>query len=119
MTIDSGRDRADNQAVTSTTPVAEPFASDVQFWMSVRASGDALVSLIIATVLTVTLGSAWAAAFVVPAALLVRAGVTGRASARRSRAMFATRDEWRDAERQAVARAIVPALLRQAKNTRS
>lgn len=99
-------------------PIEEPFASDRDFWTSVRTSGDALVTILIASALTAALGTWWALTFLLPAALLTRAAVTGRASARRSRELFASRVEWRDAERRAVASAFFPAVLRRAAGPR-
>lgn len=91
--------------------VGQPFVSDPWFWVSVRASGYALVLLVGATALTVSLGAAWSVTFVAPTVLLALAAVTGRLSSRRSRTAFDDRRQWRDAERQAVANAFVPALL--------
>ena len=91
--------------------MGQPFASDRWFWLSVRASGYALVLLAVATALTAFLGAAWAATFVAPALLLALAAVTGRLSSRRSRTAFDDHRLWRDAERQAVAHAFVPALM--------
>ena len=91
--------------------VGQPFASDPLFWVSVRASGYALVLLVGATAVTTSFGSAWSATFLAPTVLLALAAVTGRLSSRRSRTAFEDRRLWRDAERQAVARAFVPALL--------
>lgn len=91
--------------------VGQPFASDPLFWVSVRASGYALVLLVGATAVTASLGAAWSATFLAPTVLLALAAVTGRLSSRRSRTAFEDRRLWRDAERQAVARAFVPALL--------
>ena len=91
--------------------VGQPFASDPWFWVSVRASGYALVLLVGAAALTAFLGRPWAATFLAPAVLLALAAATGRLSSRRSRTAFDDRRLWRDAERQAVAHAFVPALL--------
>ena len=91
--------------------VGQPFATDPWFWVSVRASGYALVLLVGATAITASLGAAWAATFLAPTVLLAVAGVTGRLSSRRSRTAFDDHRQWRDAERQAVAHAFVPALL--------
>jgi hypothetical protein len=86
--------------------VDEPFRSDERFWRSVAASLLALVAVPVAVTLTVLLGPIAAAAFVVPALLLAVAGREARASTAASRPRFATRDEWRDAERRAVAAAL-------------
>src|SRR5689334_3208579 len=95
-----------------TLDAAEPFATDREFAVSVGASADALITLVAATVVTLLLGAIAAVAFVVPVALLIRAGVAGRASARRSQHAFASRDEWKAAERQAVAQTFGKALVR-------
>jgi hypothetical protein len=98
--------------------VREPFASDDDFWISVAASVDALLTLVLASVITLLFGAWGAIAFAVPIALLVRAGLTGNRSARRTRTMFATIDQWRHAERQAVASVMVGAAVRPRWRTR-
>jgi hypothetical protein len=95
-----------------TADVAEPFATDRDFAASVGASADALLALVVATALTLLLGILAAVAFAVPIALLLRAGMTGRASARRNKAAFASQEEWKAAERQAVAQVFGKALVR-------
>ena len=99
--------------MTQWTPrVQDPFREDPEFWASVGRSADALVALVVATVLVVVV-SPWAAvAFVVPAALLVLSGRDARSSSARTRPQFASRIEWRNAERQAVAAAIPGAFVR-------
>ena len=88
------------------TEVAEPFRSDDQFWRSVTASVFALVTLLAAAVVTGVVGSWGAFAFVVPVLLVGVAGRNAKASTAATRPMFMTRDQWRDAERQAVAAAL-------------
>jgi hypothetical protein len=88
--------------------VAEPFRSDTDFWTSLAASADALITLAaaaaVAVVLVVTGEQWWAILpFAVPAAFMLRAARVARVSSRRSRAAFADRRSWRDAERAAVA----------------
>ena len=90
----------------------EPFASNEDFWSSVGSSVDALATLVIATVLTLIFGWVAAISFVVPLALLVRAGLTGRRSGRYTRTLFSTQLEWRDAERQAVWSVLASAFVR-------
>lgn len=90
----------------------EPFASDDDFWTSVAASVDALLTVLIATAITLLVGVWGAIAFAVTIGLLLRAGLTGSRSGRRTRAMFATIDQWRQAERQAVASVMVRAVVR-------
>jgi hypothetical protein len=97
---------------TWTTRVAAPFRDDPRFWASVGRSADALVTLVIATVLVAVFGGYAAVAFVIPVVLLVMGGRDARVSTARTRPLFATRGEWRAAERQAVAAAIPGALLR-------
>jgi hypothetical protein len=97
--------------------VAEPFRSDTNFWTSVAASADALVTLVLAAAaavaLAITVGGTWPLLpFVVPAGLLIRAGQCGRASARSSRDAFAADQQWRNAERRAVAQVFGKVLLR-------
>lgn len=97
--------------------VAEPFRSDTNFWSSVAASADALLTLVLAAAaavaLALTVGGAWPMLpFVVPAALLTRAALCGRASARSSRDAFAADEQWRTAERRAVAQVFGKVLLR-------
>jgi hypothetical protein len=97
--------------------VSEPFRSDRDFWASLAASADALISLAAAIAVSVVLAlngaEGWALLpFVVPAALAGRAALIGRASSRRSQAAFADRRAWRDAERTAVATGFFGALRR-------
>ena len=94
------------------TRADQPFRDDPDFARSVAASADALLGLLVATALALILGAFGAVAFAVPLALLVRAGVTGRRSAARSRAVIADVREWREAERRAVASTFWPAVIR-------
>jgi hypothetical protein len=87
--------------------VAEPFRSDHRFWRSVAASVFALVTLLAAGVVSRLVGAWGAAAFALPLLLLAAAARNARASTAATRPTFATRDEWRDAERQAVAAALM------------
>lgn len=89
--------------------VAEPFRSDAQFWRSVAASLFALVTLLLAAVLTGILGGWGALAFAVPVLLLAAAARDAKASTARTRPTFASRQQWREAERRAVAAALVRA----------
>jgi len=86
--------------------VAEPFRSDEPFWRSVVASLCALVALLAAAVVTGVAGRWGAVAFALPVLLIAVAARQARASTARTRPTFATSQEWRDAERQAVAAAI-------------
>ncbi|HEX4655633.1 MAG TPA: hypothetical protein VH274_07820 [Mycobacteriales bacterium] len=97
---------------TWTSRVEAPFREDRQFWASVGRSADAFWTLVISTVLVAALGRYAVAAFCVPAVLLVISGRDARASTARTRPLFATRDDWRVAERHAVAAAIPGALVR-------
>jgi hypothetical protein len=97
--------------------VAEPFRSDRDFWASLAASADALISLAaaaaVAIVLVLTGERGWAfLPFIVPAVLAARAALIARASSRRSRAAFDDRRAWRDAERAAVATSFFGAVRR-------
>ena len=91
------------------TEVAEPFRSDDRFWRSVTASVFALVTLLAAAVVTGLIGRWGALAFAVPVLLIGVAARNARASTATTRPMFATRGEWRHAERQAVAAALARA----------
>ena len=97
---------------TWTSRAPEPFAGNAEFWRSVTASVDALLTLIVATVVVVLAGPWGAIAFAVPVGLLVRAAVTGRRSERVTRPQFPDRDTWRLAERQAVGAVMGKALIR-------
>ena len=92
--------------------VESPFRDDPQFWASVGRSADAFWTLLLATVLVVLLGVYAAITFVVPVLLLVVSGGHARASTACTRPSFADRNEWRVAERRAVAAAIPGALVR-------
>jgi hypothetical protein len=92
--------------------VREPFAGNDDFWRSVGSCVDASVGVAVATTLTLTLGPLAAITFLVPVGLLAHAAVTGRRSARCTQARFATRNEWRGAERQAVAAVLLRAYTR-------
>ena len=95
-----------------TARVEAPFRADGQFWTSVGRSADALWTLLIATVLVATLGPYAAVAFCVPVGLIILSSRDARASTARTRPLFSTRDEWRAAERQAVAAALPGAFIR-------
>jgi hypothetical protein len=97
--------------------VAEPFRSDHDFWASLAASADALISFAaaaaVAVVLVLTGERDWSLVpFVVPAAMALRAALIAKSSSRRSRAAFEDRQAWRDAERTAVAATFLRALRR-------
>ena len=92
--------------------VDAPFRDDPQFWASVGRSADAFWTLLVATALVVAFGSYAAGAFVVPVLLLVVSGRDARASSARTRPLFPTRNDWRAAERRAVATAIPGSLVR-------
>ena len=95
-----------------TSDAPEPFAGNADFWRSVAASVDALVTFVVAAVVTILAGPLGAVAFAVPVALLIRAAVTGRRSEGQTRPSFADRNAWRLAERQAVGRVLVKAVVR-------
>lgn len=95
-----------------TSKVGAPFREDPQFWASVGRSVDALWTLLVATALVAVLGRYAAFGFVVPAVLLIMGGRDARASTARTRPVFASRDDWRAAERQAVAAALPGAFVR-------
>lgn len=88
--------------------VDNPFRDNGAFWRSIAASVGALATFVLAVLLHVTVGAVGAVAYVVPAALLVLAAVAGRASSAVTRPTFATDEEWREAERRAVAAALWP-----------
>lgn len=95
-----------------TSKVEAPFRDDRQFWASVGRSADALWTLAIATVLVAVTGPYAAIAFLGPVVLLVVSGRDARASTARTRPLYPTRDEWRVAERKAVAAALPGAFVR-------
>ena len=95
-----------------TSGVEQPFRDDPQFWAAVGRSADAFWTLLVVTVLVAMLGGYAAIAYVVPVALLIMAARHARASTARTRPSFASREEWREAERRAVAAAIPGALVR-------
>ncbi len=95
-----------------TSDAPEPFAGNADFWRSVAASVDALLTFVLAAVVTVLAGPIGAVAFAVPLALLFRAAITGRRSEGETRPTFADQGEWRLAERQAVGRVLGKALVR-------
>jgi hypothetical protein len=83
----------------------------------VSASADALLMMVLAAAaavaLSLTVGAVWSPLpFIAPFALLARAALTGRASARRSRTAFEGEAQWRQAERHAVAQVFGRVLLR-------
>jgi predicted acyltransferase len=78
----------------------------------VAASVDAFLALILAAAVLLLAGPWGAVAFTVPAALLVRAGVTGKRSERQTRPAFADHAAWRQAERDAVASVLPKAVVR-------
>lgn len=95
--------------------VAEPFRDDDRFWASVGASVDALMTLAVASIAFVVLPGWSAAAFAIPAVLLLRAWRLARASSADSKQRFDTLEEWRLREREAVAAALPGAFLRHAR----
>jgi fatty acid desaturase len=97
--------------------VAEPFRSDRNFWASIAASADALLTTMLAAAaavaLAVTVGGVWPLLpFLLPVALLIRAAWCGVASTRDSRETFTGEAQWRAAQRRAVAQVFGRVLLR-------
>ena len=98
--------------------VAEPFRSDGEFWSSLAASADALVSLAAAVAIAVVLVLVgervwWSLLpFLAPAGLAARAALIARSSSRRNREAFEDRRAWREAERTAVSKGFSGALRR-------
>jgi hypothetical protein len=95
-----------------TARVEAPFRDDPRFWSSVGLSADAFWSLVVATVLAVLFHSFGAIAFVVPLLLLVVSARNARASTACTRPTFASRNDSRQPERQAVAAAMPGAFVR-------
>jgi hypothetical protein len=91
--------------------VAAPFV-DPDFRRSILASVAGFVLALMATGLTLAFGPPAVVAYLAAAGLLVWAALTGRRSSARSRACFATRVEWKQAERQAVAAVLSSGLAR-------
>ena len=87
--------------------VSEPFRSDARFWWSLWASLGAVLTLVAASLVAATVGGMSAVSYAVPAVLLVVAAVAARSSSAATRPQFATREQWRDAERDAVASALL------------
>ena len=87
--------------------VDEPFRSNQSFWRSLTASLAAVATLLAASLLSALVGGAASVAYVVPVVLLVVAATLARSSSAVTRPQFATREQWRDAERDAVARALL------------
>jgi len=87
--------------------VSEPFRSDRQFWRSLCASVASVVALVVVSVVSALVGGGAAVLYVVPVLLLVTAAMLARSSSSVTRRQFATRAQWRDAERDAVARALL------------
>jgi hypothetical protein len=101
-----------------TSKVKSPFHGDGQFWTSVGRSADAFWTLLAATALVAAFGRFAAIAFCLPAGLLVLSGLAARTSTVNTRPLFPSREEWRTAERQAVAAAIPGALVRHLRPSR-
>lgn len=95
-----------------TQQVDQPFRGDARFWTSVAASIAGLPTFVGAVTLHVVVGAVAAVSYVVPLTLLAVAAVTGRASSAATRPLFASDVDWQDAERRAVAAALVPGLGR-------
>ena len=87
--------------------VNEPFRSDRRFWWSLSASVASVVTLVLVSVVVAAAGRAAAVAYVAPLLLLAVAANTARSSSAATRPQFATRELWRDAEREAVASALL------------
>ena len=87
--------------------VSEPFRSERRFWRSLSASIAAVVAVVAVSLAVALAGGAAAVAYVVPVALLAAAAAFARSSSAVTRPQFATREQWRDAEREAVARALL------------
>src|SRR6476646_7435621 len=98
-----------------TAKVEAPFRDDRQFWASVGRSADAFWTLVISAVLVAVLGRYAIAAFCVPIVLLALSARHARASTEHTRPLFTSREQWRAAERNAVAAAIPGALVRRLK----
>jgi hypothetical protein len=93
--------------------VGAPFVDDPDFRRAIVASVGGLLLGLVATALTLAFGPVAALTYLAAAALLVWAAQAGRRSSTRSREFFATRPEWKQAERDAVAAVLIrPARLR-------
>ena len=101
-----------------TSKVEAPFRGDRQFWTSVGLSVDALLTLVVATALVAAFGRFAVIAFCLPIVLLVLSWRAAQLSTAHTRPLFSTREEWRAAERQAVAAAIPGALMRHLRRNR-
>jgi hypothetical protein len=94
------------------TSITAPFVDDPDFRRSVTASVGGLLLALIATGLTIAFGPLAAIGYLAAAASLGWAAVFGRRSSDRSRKSFASRGEWKQAERQAVAAMLTSAFVR-------
>jgi hypothetical protein len=86
--------------------VDEPFRSDRAFWRSLTASLAAVAALVAASVVSSVVGGVAVVAYGVPVVFLLVAATLARSSCAVTRPQFATRAQWREAEREAVARAL-------------
>jgi hypothetical protein len=87
--------------------VSEPFRSNERFWHSLVASVGAVLALVAASVVSAVVGGVAVVAYAVPLLLLAVAAASARSSSAVTRPQFASRDQWREAEREAVARALM------------
>jgi hypothetical protein len=87
--------------------VGEPFRSNRSFWRSLSASLAAVVTLVVASVVSALIGGVATIAYAVPLVLLAVAAGLARSSSTATRPQFASREQWRDAEREAVASALL------------
>jgi hypothetical protein len=94
------------------TSVPAPFVDDPDFRRSIAASIGGLILALVATGLTIAFGPLAALIYLGAAGSLAWAALAGRRSSVRSRKSFATRGEWKLAERQAVAAMLSSALVR-------
>lgn len=93
--------------------VDDPFRTDPGFWRAVVLNVAALVSILVVAVVNAVVDTTWVRFLVVvPIALLVAAATVGHAATQRTRPSFAGPDEWRAAERRAVAAALRGAVSR-------
>jgi hypothetical protein len=90
-----------------TNDVEEPFRADGGFWLAITLNLVALAAIVVVAVLNAIVDAPAArASVVIPLLLLLVAAAVSHAATQRTRPSFAGADEWRQAERRAVAAAL-------------
>ena len=96
-----------------TDAVDEPFRADGGFWLAITLNLAALATIVVVAVVNAFVDSPIArASVVIPLLLLLTAAAVSHAATQRTRPLFAGADDWRQAERRAVAAALKGAVRR-------